>query len=64
MTIQGQILPYQGPGIKNTFVREWTGGKKRDGDLAICSVEEVALHHYKNLGYEEGTTSTFQWFDL
>ncbi|XP_071794297.1 fanconi-associated nuclease 1-like [Asterias amurensis] len=54
VTIEGQILPYQAPGIKNTFVREWTGGKKQDGDLAICSVEEVALHHYKSLGYEEG----------
>ena len=54
VTIEGQVLPYQAPGIKNTFVREWTGGKKRDGDMAICRVEEVALQHYKELGYEEG----------
>ncbi|XP_038072223.1 fanconi-associated nuclease 1-like [Patiria miniata] len=54
VTIAGQVLPYQAPGIKNTFVREWTGGRKREGDMAICRVEEVALEHYRGIGYPEG----------
>ncbi|XP_022106779.1 fanconi-associated nuclease 1-like [Acanthaster planci] len=54
VTIEGRVLPYQAPGIKNTFVREWTGDRKREGDMAICRVEEVALEHYKGLGYPEG----------
>ncbi|XP_072038420.1 fanconi-associated nuclease 1-like [Amphiura filiformis] len=58
VTIQGQVLPFQAPGVKNTFVRRLQTGspssRVNTADVAICSVEQVALQHYKDLGFEEG----------
>lgn len=52
ITIQGKILPYTGPGIKNTFFRE--SSEELEEGVELCSVEQVAIDYYLRNGYTNG----------
>ncbi|PIK62176.1 putative fanconi-associated nuclease 1 isoform X2 [Apostichopus japonicus] len=52
ITIQGKILPYTGPGIKNTFFRE--SSEELEEGVELCPVEQVAIDYYLRNGYTHG----------
>ncbi|XP_041464130.1 fanconi-associated nuclease 1-like isoform X1 [Lytechinus variegatus] len=54
VTIQGTVLPHHGPGVRNTFISSYQGPVETDEGIVVCSVEQVALEHYKQQGYTEG----------
>lgn len=54
VVIKGTILPHHGPGVRNTFISSYQGTSETDEGIVVCSVEQVALEHYKQLGYTEG----------
>ncbi|XP_033109432.1 fanconi-associated nuclease 1-like isoform X2 [Anneissia japonica] len=51
--IMGRILPHAQEGRNNVFVRSVTSA---NGDISdvVCGVEQVALAHYRECGYNEG----------
>lgn len=53
ITIQGQILPYTGPGVKNVFFRS-AGADQEEEGVDLCSVEQVALDYYMANGFTHG----------
>ncbi|KAJ8029230.1 Fanconi-associated nuclease 1 [Holothuria leucospilota] len=53
ITIQGQILPYTGPGVKNVFFRLGCPDQEEEG-VDLCSVEQVALDYYLANGFTHG----------
>ncbi|XP_046721036.1 fanconi-associated nuclease 1 isoform X2 [Silurus meridionalis] len=57
VTIRGQLFPHEGGMGKSVFLRPATGhegsGEGCDG-MVLCSVEELALAHYRELGYDQG----------
>eukprot|EP00057_Strongylocentrotus_purpuratus_P007947 XP_011662421.1 PREDICTED: fanconi-associated nuclease 1 isoform X2 [Strongylocentrotus purpuratus] len=55
VTIKGTVLPHHGPGVRNTFISSYQGTEETDEGIVVCSVEQVALEHYKQQGYTEGT---------
>lgn len=51
MTISGRLCPQHGMG-KSVFVLEAGGPAPA---TALCSVEELALDHYRRGGFDQGT---------
>ena len=41
-------------GFRRVFIRGDSACHSGEGDVTACSVEELALGHYKTLGYTEG----------
>ncbi|XP_072551533.1 fanconi-associated nuclease 1 [Salminus brasiliensis] len=57
VTIRGQLFPHEGGMGKSVFLRPAAGDEgSEDGDnaMVICSVEELALAHYRKLGFDQG----------
>ncbi|KAG9273259.1 fanconi-associated nuclease 1 [Astyanax mexicanus] len=57
VTIRGQLFPHEGGTGKSVFLRPASGDEgSEDGDnaMVICSVEELALAHYRKLGFDQG----------
>lgn len=54
VVIEGRSLPADIPGYKRSFIRQDSDRHAGDGEVTVCSVEELALGHYKQLGYSEG----------
>ncbi|XP_037073974.1 fanconi-associated nuclease 1-like [Pollicipes pollicipes] len=50
--VEARCLPRDVPGLKMVFLRPEGGGEA--SDVTVCSVEELALHHYASRGYDEG----------
>ncbi|XP_071964488.1 fanconi-associated nuclease 1-like isoform X2 [Antedon mediterranea] len=53
VTIKGRILPHAQKGRNNVFVRSVTEADGEKVDV-VCGVEEIALAHYRQCGYNEG----------
>ncbi|KFQ19035.1 Fanconi-associated nuclease 1, partial [Merops nubicus] len=57
VTIKGKLCPQMGMG-KSVFLMEDTGGEEGGEDFSIstvmCSVEELALTHYRQNGFDQG----------
>ncbi|KAG1669716.1 Fanconi-associated nuclease 1 [Nymphon striatum] len=54
ITIQGKLLPKSLNGMKTVFIRMNDEHCDCNDDFEVCSVERVALDHYKESGYPEG----------
>ncbi|XP_026783354.3 fanconi-associated nuclease 1 [Pangasianodon hypophthalmus] len=57
VTIRGQLFPHEGGMGKSVFLRPAAGHEDsgEGGDaMVICSVEELALAHYRELGFDQG----------
>ncbi|XP_056334497.1 fanconi-associated nuclease 1 [Danio aesculapii] len=57
VTIRGQLFPHEGGMGKSVFLRaasedEGSGGGR--GTVVMCSVEDLALEHYRTLGFDQG----------
>lgn len=60
MTIRGQLFPHEGGMGKSVFLRaanEDGGSTEGRGTMVMCSVEELALEHYRTLGFDQGLAS-------
>ncbi|XP_025915160.1 fanconi-associated nuclease 1 isoform X2 [Apteryx rowi] len=57
VTIKGKMCPQMGLG-KSVFLMEDTGGEEGSEDFSVstvmCSVEELALTHYRQNGFDQG----------
>ncbi|NXP50138.1 FAN1 nuclease, partial [Heliornis fulica] len=57
VTIKGKMCPQMGMG-KSVFLMDGTGDEGGDEDLSVstvmCSVEELALTHYRQNGFDQG----------
>ncbi|KAK3548646.1 hypothetical protein QTP70_015930 [Hemibagrus guttatus] len=57
VTIRGQLFPHEGGMGKSVFLRP-AAGHEDSGEgcdaMVICSVEELALAHYRELGFDQG----------
>ncbi|XP_061856483.1 fanconi-associated nuclease 1 isoform X1 [Colius striatus] len=57
VTIKGKMCPQMGMG-KSVFLMEDIGDEEGDEDTSVstvmCSVEELALNHYKQNGFDQG----------
>nr|XP_056722111.1 fanconi-associated nuclease 1 [Euleptes europaea] len=57
VTIKGKLCPQTGMG-KSVFIREDLGpdggGEGREPSVVVCSVEELALAHYEQKGFDQG----------
>lgn len=42
------------PGYKSMFIRGDSQATLNDGDVTLCSVEELVLQHYKENGFNQG----------
>lgn len=42
------------PGYRRMFIRQDSARHAGEGDVTVCSVEELTLGHYKSQGYTEG----------
>ncbi|XP_063053132.1 fanconi-associated nuclease 1 [Engraulis encrasicolus] len=57
VTIRGHMLPHQGGMGKSVFLRpanEEEAGGDEGGATIMCSVEDLALAHYREMGYDQG----------
>uniref|UniRef100_A0A8C1NIK8 Fanconi-associated nuclease n=1 Tax=Cyprinus carpio TaxID=7962 RepID=A0A8C1NIK8_CYPCA len=57
VTIRGQLFPHEGGMGKSVFLRaanEDEGSTEGRGTMVMCSVEELALEHYRTLGFDQG----------
>ncbi|KAG1944727.1 fanconi-associated nuclease [Pimephales promelas] len=57
VTIRGQLFPHEGGMGKSVFLRavnEDEGSSEGRGTMVMCSVEELALEHYRTLGFDQG----------
>lgn len=54
MTITGRLCPQHGMG-KSVFVLEAEGAATPT--TVLCSVEELALAHYRRSGFDQGTAA-------
>lgn len=52
--IEGRTIHADIPGYKRLFIRQDSDRHAGEGEVTVCSVEELALRHYKELGYFEG----------
>ncbi|XP_047501119.1 LOW QUALITY PROTEIN: fanconi-associated nuclease 1-like [Penaeus chinensis] len=52
--IEGRSLPGDIPGYKRAFIRQDSARHAGEGEVTVCSVEELVLGHYKDQGYTEG----------
>ncbi|KAK2848143.1 hypothetical protein Q7C36_009825 [Tachysurus vachellii] len=57
VTIRGQLFPHEGGTGKSVFLRP-AAGQEDSGEgydaMVICTVEELALAHYRELGFDQG----------
>ncbi|KAI1904341.1 hypothetical protein AGOR_G00004660 [Albula goreensis] len=65
VTIRGQLFPHAGGMGKSVFLMEADeeGGNTGDGDAqatVLCSVEELALAHYRRMGFDQGIHDVFR----
>lgn len=51
--IEGRSLPGEA-GYKKVFIRQDSDRHAGEGEVTVCSVEELVLKHYKDQGYMEG----------
>uniref|UniRef100_A0A672SDQ1 Fanconi-associated nuclease n=1 Tax=Sinocyclocheilus grahami TaxID=75366 RepID=A0A672SDQ1_SINGR len=57
VTLRGQLFPHEGGMGKSVFLRaanEDEGSTEGRGTMVMCSVEELALEHYRTLGFDQG----------
>lgn len=57
VTIRGQLFPHEGGMGKSVFLRpasEREGSGEGSDVMVMCSVEELALAHYRELGFDQG----------
>ncbi|XP_077104951.1 fanconi-associated nuclease 1 [Siphateles boraxobius] len=57
VTIRGKLFPHEGGMGKSVFLREANedeGSREGRGTMVMCSVEELALEHYRTLGFDQG----------
>ncbi|XP_073706826.1 fanconi-associated nuclease 1 [Garra rufa] len=57
VTIRGQLFPHEGGMGKSVFLRaasEDEGTTEGRGTMVMCSVEDLALEHYRTLGFDQG----------
>ncbi|XP_030621183.1 fanconi-associated nuclease 1 [Chanos chanos] len=55
VTIRGQLFPHEGGTGKSVFLRPADEADGEGGDsMVMCSVEELALAHYRKLGFDQG----------
>ncbi|KAJ8002558.1 hypothetical protein DPEC_G00160150 [Dallia pectoralis] len=54
VTIRGQLFPHEGGKGKNVFLLLGEEGEEGGGSTVMCSVEELALAHYRGQGYNQG----------
>ncbi|XP_066541617.1 core-binding factor subunit beta isoform X1 [Hoplias malabaricus] len=57
VTIRGQLFPHEGGMGKSVFLRPAAGDEgsgDEDNAMVICTVEELALAHYRKLGFDQG----------
>ncbi|KAI4889045.1 hypothetical protein NFI96_023804 [Prochilodus magdalenae] len=57
VTIRGQLFPHEGGMGKSVFLRPAAGdvdSGEGDDAMVLCSVEELALAHYRKLGFDQG----------
>ncbi|XP_016320960.1 fanconi-associated nuclease 1-like isoform X2 [Sinocyclocheilus anshuiensis] len=57
VTIRGQLFPHEGGMGKSVFLRAANEDKRSTegrGTMVMCSVEELALEHYRTLGFDQG----------
>ncbi|KAK4328339.1 hypothetical protein Pmani_001251 [Petrolisthes manimaculis] len=52
--IEGRSLLGDMPGYRRMFIRQDSARHAGEGDVTVCSVEELSLGHYKIQGYTEG----------
>uniref|UniRef100_A0A672SDN6 Fanconi-associated nuclease n=1 Tax=Sinocyclocheilus grahami TaxID=75366 RepID=A0A672SDN6_SINGR len=60
VTLRGQLFPHEGGMGKSVFLRaanEDEGSTEGRGTMVMCSVEELALEHYRTLGFDQGLES-------
>ena len=43
------------PGCKRAFIRQGSDRHAGEGAVTLCSVEELVIGHYQEMGYPEGT---------
>jgi len=53
-TITGRSLPSETAGRKSVFIRGDSEATLNEGDITLCSVEELVLQHYLENGYTHG----------
>ncbi|XP_062402515.1 fanconi-associated nuclease 1, partial [Sardina pilchardus] len=55
VTIRGHMFPHQGGMGKSVFLRPADQEEGEEGGATVmCSVEDLALAHYRQLGYDQG----------
>ncbi|KTG43023.1 hypothetical protein cypCar_00004957 [Cyprinus carpio] len=57
VTIRGQLFPHEGGMGKSVFLRAANEDERSTegrGTMVMCSVEELALEHYRTLGFDQG----------
>ncbi|XP_051953481.1 fanconi-associated nuclease 1-like [Xyrauchen texanus] len=57
VTIRGQLFPHEGGMGKSVFLRaadEDEGSREGRDTMVMCSVEDLALAHYRTLGFDQG----------
>uniref|UniRef100_A0AAY4B3Q9 Fanconi-associated nuclease n=1 Tax=Denticeps clupeoides TaxID=299321 RepID=A0AAY4B3Q9_9TELE len=55
VTIRGQLFPHAGGMGKSVFLRaEDESAGEEPGTMVMCSVEDLALAHYRQLGFDQG----------
>lgn len=60
MTIRGQLFPHEGGMGKSVFLRaanEDDGSRTERDTMVMCSVEDLALAHYRTLGFDQGLSA-------
>ncbi|XP_023231776.1 fanconi-associated nuclease 1-like [Centruroides sculpturatus] len=54
LVIKGRLLPRMIPGRKHLFISSTSSDSLSEGDMAVLSVEDLALEYYRNQGYTQG----------
>lgn len=60
VTIRGQLFPHEGGMGKSVFLRaanEDEGSRTERSTMVMCSVEDLALAHYRTLGFDQGLSA-------
>ncbi|XP_050687973.1 fanconi-associated nuclease 1-like isoform X2 [Eriocheir sinensis] len=54
VVIQGRSVHGDMPGYKRAFIRQGSDRHAGEGTVTLCSVEELVIGHYQQMGYPEG----------
>lgn len=60
VTIRGQLFPHEGGMGKSVFLiaaNEDDGSRTERDTMVMCSVEDLALAHYRTLGFDQGLST-------